>query len=334
MNTFGEHFSFTSFGESHGRAIGGVLDGVPAGIQIDMALIRQELDRRAGRIMIGANDCSAHKDPQHNGVSPRAMRETDEVEWLSGVIDGITLGTPIAFIIRNRDARSEDYDWLKETYRIGHADRTYQEKYGIRDHRGGGRASARETASRVVAGAVARQLLTGKGITIQAEVVQVGAETNPVKWDAYLAEVRAKGDSIGGVVRCTITGVPVGVGEPIFDKLQSHLAFAMMSINGCKGFDYGSGFEHIEKTGSEMYLTDNQRLISGGIAGGISDGTPIIFRCVFKPTASCRKTLEAVYEGEEGMKVGRHDACIALRAVPVVEAMAALTIMDCIKNNQ
>ena len=334
MNTFGEHFSFTSFGESHGRAIGGVLDGVPAGIQIDMALIRQELDRRAGRIMIGANDCSAHKDPQHNGVSPRAMRETDEVEWLSGVMDGITLGTPIAFIIRNRDARSEDYDWLKETYRIGHADRTYQEKYGIRDHRGGGRASARETASRVVAGAVARQLLANKGIAIQAEVVQVGAETNPELWDAYLTEVRANGDSIGGIVRCTITGVPVGVGEPIFDKLQSHLAFAMMSINGCKGFDYGSGFEHIEKTGSEMYLTDNQRLISGGIAGGISDGTPIIFRCVFKPTASSRKTLEAVYEGEVGLKVGRHDACIALRAVPVVEAMAAMTIMDWMEDNQ
>ena len=334
MNTFGEHFSFTSFGESHGRAIGGVLDGVPAGIQIDMALIRQELDRRAGRIMTGANDCSAHKDPQHNGVSPRAMRETDEVEWLSGVIDGVTLGTPIAFIIRNRDARSEDYDWLKETYRIGHADRTYQEKYGIRDYRGGGRASARETASRVVAGAVARQLLANKGIAIQAEVVQVGAETNPELWDAYLTEVRANGDSIGGIVRCTITGVPMGVGEPIFDKLQSHLAFAMMSINGCKGFDYGSGFEHIEKIGSEMYLTGNQQFISGGIAGGISDGSPIIFRCVFKPTASSRKTLEAVYEGEVGLKVGRHDACIALRAVPVVEAMAAMTIMDCIEDNQ
>lgn len=334
MNTFGEHFSFTSFGESHGRAIGGVLDGVPAGIQIDMKLIRQELDRRAGRILMGADDSSTHKKSNDNGVSPRALRETDEVEWLSGVIDGVTLGTPIAFIIRNRDARSEDYDWLKETYRIGHADRTYQEKYGIRDHRGGGRASARETASRVVAGAVARQLLANKGIAIQAEVVQVGAETNPELWDAYLTEVRANGDSIGGIVRCTITGVPVGVGEPIFDKLQSHLAFAMMSINGCKGFDYGSGFEHIEKTGSEMYLTDNQRLISGGIAGGISDGTPIIFRCVFKPTASSRKALEAVYEGEVGLKVGRHDACIALRAVPVVEAMAAMTIMDWMEDNQ
>lgn len=334
MNTFGEHFSFTSFGESHGRAIGGVLDGVPAGIQIDMKLIRQELDRRAGRTLIDKDNDSALKKSKDNGISPRAMREADEVEWLSGVIDGVTLGTPIAFIIRNHDARSEDYDWLKNTYRIGHADRTYQEKYGIRDHRGGGRASARETASRVVAGAMARQLLTEKGITIQAEVVQVGAETNPVKWDAYLAEVRANGDSIGGIVRCNITGVPVGIGEPIFDKLQSHLAFAMMSINGCKGFDYGSGFEHIEKTGSEMYLTDNQQLISGGIAGGISDGTPITFRCVFKPTASNRKTLEAIHEGEEGLKVGRHDACIALRAVPVVEAMAALTIIDWIENDQ
>ena len=334
MNTFGEHFSFTSFGESHGRAIGGVLDGVPAGIQIDMKLIRQELDRRAGRTLIDKDNDSALKKSKDNGISPRAMREADEVEWLSGVIDGVTLGTPIAFIIRNHDARSEDYDWLKNTYRIGHADRTYQEKYGIRDHRGGGRASARETASRVVAGALARQLLNAKGITIHAEVVQVGAETNPEKWDTYIAEVRANGDSIGGIVRCNITGVPVGIGEPIFDKLQSHLAFAMMSINGCKGFDYGSGFEHIEKTGSEMYLTDNQQLISGGIAGGISDGTPIIFRCVFKPTASNRKTLEAIHEGEEGLKVGRHDACIALRAVPVVEAMAALTIIDWIENNQ
>ena len=334
MNTLGKNFVFTSFGESHGRAIGGVLDGVPAGIQIDMKLIRQELDRRAGRTLLESTNSDALKKSTDNGISPRAMREADEVEWLSGVINGVTLGTPIAFIIRNRDARSEDYDWLKNTYRIGHADRTYQEKYGIRDYRGGGRASARETASRVVAGAVARQLLTEKGITIHAEVVQVGAETDPEKWNTYIAKVRANGDSIGGIVRCNITGVPVGVGEPIFDKLQSHLAFAMMSINGCKGFDYGSGFEHIDKTGSEMYLTGNQQLISGGIAGGISNGTPITFRCVFKPTASNRKTLEAIHEGEEGLKVGRHDACIALRAVPVVEAMAALTIIDWIENNQ
>ena len=346
MNTFGEKFSFTSFGESHGRAIGGVLDGVPAGLHIDMEMIRHELDRRAGRgevkgerLRAPQNATSVFGDPAKvkgeeakGGVSPRAVREADEVEWLSGVMDGVTLGTPIAFIIRNKDARPEDYEWLRHSYRIGHADRVYQEKYGIRDHRGGGRASARETAARVVAGSIAKQLLAEKNIHIEAKLVQVGEETNAERFAAYIAAIQQDGDSIGGIVECTITGVPAGIGEPIFDKLQAQLAFAIMSINACKGFEYGSGFEGVNKKGSEMYLSEDTRLISGGIAGGISDGTPIVFRCVFKPTASSKKTFEARGEearGDEAMRrEGRHDACVAVRAVPVVEAMAALVIAD------
>jgi chorismate synthase len=326
MNTLGKNFVFTSFGESHGRAVGGVLDGVPAGVRIDMDMIRQALDRRAGRVKVKGERLEVK-----GTVSPRALREGDEVEWLSGVMDGVTLGTPIAFIIRNKDARPEDYEWLKHSYRIGHADRTYQEKYGIRDHRGGGRASARETASRVVAGSVAQQLLKEKGVEIQAKLVQVGEEKNPERFNEYITTIQRDGDSIGGIVECTIIGLPIGVGEPIFDKLQSHLAFAMMSINGCKGFEYGSGFEGVNLKGSEMYLSENHTLISGGMAGGISDGTPVVFRCVFKPTASNRKTFEAIRrEGDEakGKSIGRHDACIAVRAVAVVEAMAALVVQD------
>ena len=358
MNTLGESFVFTSFGESHGKAIGGVLDGVPAGVHINLDMIRRQLDRRAGRL-IEDNSNFLIQDSKLP-TSPRAQREKDEVEWLSGVIDGVTLGTPIAFIIRNQDARPEDYEWLKHSYRIGHADRTYQEKYGIRDHRGGGRASARETASRVVAGSVAQQLLKEKGVEIQAKLVQVGEEKNPELFEEYIAAIQREGDSIGGIVECVITGLPVGIGEPIFDKLQSHLAFAMMSINGCKGFEYGSGFEGISLKGSEMYLSENHTLISGGIAGGISDGTPVVFRCVFKPTASNRKTFEVLcsevlispessndysqanvqeFRSSEDnnskfliqhskLPLGRHDACIAVRAVAVVEAMAALVLQD------
>ena len=330
MNALGKNLVFTSFGESHGKAIGGVLDGVPAGVHIDMDMIREALDKRAGRVKVKGERLEVK-----GTVSPRALHEGDEVEWLSGVLDGVTLGTPIAFIIRNKDARPEDYEWLKHSYRIGHADRTYQEKYGIRDHRGGGRASARETASRVVAGSVAQQLLKEKGVEIQAKLVQVGEEKNPERFNEYIAAIQRDGDSIGGIVECVITGLPVGVGEPIFDKLQSHLAFAMMSINGCKGFEYGSGFEGVNLKGSEMYLSENHTLISGGVAGGISDGTPVVFRCVFKPTASCRKTFEKAYphplpegKGEDKKIVGRHDACIAVRAAAVVEAMAALVLQD------
>lgn len=348
MNTIGKNFVFTSFGESHGRAIGGVLDGVPAGLRINLNMIREALDRRAGRV-VGDSSTALLLDSQLS-TSPRAKRETDQVEWLSGVLDGITLGTPIAFIIRNADARPEDYEWLKHNYRPGHADQTYQKKYGIRDHRGGGRASARETASRVVAGTLAQQLLAEKGIQISAQLIQVGAETNPDNFAQYIADIQKDGDSIGGVVECTITGLPAGLGEPIFDKLQSHLAYAMMSINACKGFEYGSGFSGVALRGSEMYLSQDAQLISGGIAGGISDGNPIVFRCVFKPTATNRKTLEAlcaevqkvqeVSSSEEinstfniqnsKFPLGRHDACVAVRAVVVVEAMAALVLQDLI----
>ncbi len=322
MNTLGESFVFTSFGESHGKAIGGVLDGVPAGISIDFDMIRRQLDRRAGRTT---------EDNSKLPTSPRATREMDEIEWLSGVLDGVTLGTPIAFIIRNKDARPEDYEWLKHSFRLGHADRTYQAKYGIRDYRGGGRASARETASRVVAGTIAQQLLAERDIQISAQLIQVGEKTDPAHFQEYIEQIRQAGDSIGGIIECTITGLPVGVGEPIFDKLQSHLAFAMMSINACKGFEYGSGFSGVTLKGSEMYLSDNQQLISGGIAGGISDGSPITFRCVVKPTASNRQTFEAIRRKSDkarGKNIGRHDACVAVRAVAVVEAMTALVVQD------
>ena len=307
-NSFGDKWTFTSFGESHGAAIGGVLDGVPAGLNIDFSLFRQELERRAGKGVVG--------------VSARATHEPDEVEWLSGVIkadgertkgeDLVTLGTPIAFIIRNKDTRPEDYEWLKHNYRVGHADRTYEQKYGIRDWRGGGRASARETAGRVVAGCIAKQALQLKGIRIHASLVQVGAETNPEKFADTIAAYQRDGDSIGGIVECRIQGLPAGTGEPIFHKLQAELAFAVMSINACKGFEYGTGFGGVTQSGSAI------NHISGGIAGGISDGTEVVFRCVFKPTPSTPKA---------GVK-GRHDACVATRAVPIVEAMTALTLIN------
>ena len=298
MNAFGEKWTFTSFGESHGAAIGGVLDGIPAGLHIDMAMIRDQLLRRAGKGMAGA--------------SSRAQNEPDEVEWLSGVMDGVTLGTPVAFLIRNKDARPEDYEWLKHTYRVGHADKVYELKYGIRDWRGGGRASARETAARVVAGCIAKQELANKGITIHAELIQVGAETNPEKFAETIAAYQQDGDSIGGIVECRINGLPVGTGEPIFNKLQAELAFAILSINSCKGFEYGTGFGGVTQPGSVI------NAVSGGIAGGISDGSEVVFRCVFKPTPSTPKA---------GVK-GRHDACVATRAVPVVEAMTALALVQ------
>ena len=298
MNVFGDSWTFTSFGESHGAAIGGVLDGVPAGLHIDFDLIRNELERRAGKGIVGA--------------SQRAQHEPDEVEWLSGVLDGVTLGTPIAFIIRNKDARPEDYEYLKHTYRIGHADKVYELKYGIRDYRGGGRASARETAARVVAGSIAKQELAQRGVSVRAQLVQVGAETNPDRFAETIAAYQREGDSIGGIVECRISGLPAGTGEPIFDKLQAHLAYAVMSINACKGFEYGTGFGGVTQPGSAI------NHISGGISGGISDGSDIIFRCVFKPTPSTPKA---------GVK-GRHDACVAVRAVPVVEAMTALSLVQ------
>ena len=322
MNSFGDKFVFTSFGESHSAAIGGVLDGVPAGLHIDLDLIIANLDRRAGRgqqsavsgqqSTVSSQQSAVSSQQSAVGSSARAAHEPDEVEWLSGVLDGVTLGTPIAFLIRNKDARPEDYEALKHTFRQGHADSTYAAKYGIRDWRGGGRASARETAARVVAGSIAQQLLTERGITIKAQLVQVGNETRAEHFGEVIKNYRAEGDSIGGIIACEVTGLPMGLGEPIFDKLQAHLAYAMLSINACKGFDYGSGFEGVSLPGSIA----NQQ--SGGMLGGISDGTTVHFRCVFKPTPSTPKA---------GIK-GRHDSCVAVRAVPVVKAMTALVLMN------
>ncbi len=324
MNSIGDTFVFTSFGESHSAAIGGVLDGVPAGLHINFNMIREALDRRAGRQSLSG------------GVSPRALREADEIEWLSGVMDGVTLGTPIAFLIRNRDARPEDYEALKHSFRPAHADSTYEAKYGIRDWRGGGRASARETAARVVAGNIAAQMLAERGITIKAQLVQVGAETNAERFSEVIRRYQTEGDSIGGIIRCEVTGLPAGLGEPIFDKMQAHLAYAIMSINACKGFDYGSGFAGVSEPGS---VANRQ---SGGLLGGITDGTTLSFRCVFKPTPTTPKALKQMQNeayplpisegtGEDisgKLTVGRHDACVAVRAVPVVEAMTALVIAN------
>ena len=329
-NTFGDKWSFTSFGESHGAAVGGVLDGVPAGLHIDLDMIREELARRAGKSQI-SNLKSQISNPTPS-VSPRALREPDEVEWLSGVMKSdqvtkdqglITLGTPIAFIIRNKDARPEDYEWLKHSYRTGHADKVYELKYGIRDWRGGGRASARETAARVVAGCIAKQHLAAKGVCIHARLVQVGSETDPARFAETIADYQRQGDSIGGIVECTVTGLPAGTGEPLFHKLQAELAFAVMSINACKGFEYGTGFAGVTQPGSAI------NHLSGGIAGGISDGTPLTFRAVFKPTPTTPKALAKV-QGDDVpcTKVGRHDPCVAVRAVPVVEAMTALALVN------
>lgn len=321
MNTFGSKWSFTSFGESHGAAIGGVLDGVPAGLTIDMNLIRTELDKRAGRTQNGLEQDFSKTQVR---VSVRAKNEPDEVEWLSGVLNGVTLGTPIAFLIRNKDARPEDYEYLKHTYRVGHADKVYEQKYGIRDYRGGGRASARETAARVVAGCLAKQELATKGVCVNARLIQVGAETDPAKFAETIAAYQREGDSIGGIIECRINGLPVGTGEPIFNKLQAELAFAVMSINACKGFEYGTGFEGVTQPGSAI------NHLSGGIAGGISDGSEITFRCVFKPTPTTKKALDELLNSQmvNGQIVHRSDPCVAVRAVPVVEAMTALALVQ------
>ena len=331
MNSFGDTFVFTSFGESHSAAIGGVLDGVPAGLHINFDMIREALDRRAGRHQTS----NIKHQTSTCGVSPRALREADEIEWLSGVIctdrtdktdkqEYVTIGTPIAFLIRNRDARPEDYEALKHSFRPAHADSTYEAKYGIRDWRGGGRASARETAARVVAGNIAAQMLAERGITIKAQLVQVGGETNAERFSEVIRRYQTEGDSIGGIIRCEVTGLPAGLGEPIFDKLQAHLAYAIMSINACKGFDYGSGFAGVSEPGS---VANRQ---SGGLLGGITDGTTLSFRCVFKPTPTTPKALKQM-QNEQMVNekiVNRSDACVAVRAVPVVEAMTALVLAN------
>lgn len=346
-NSIGKLFTFTSFGESHGKGIGGVVDGCPAGIELDETFIQQELDRR--------------KPGQSKIATPR--KEDDKVEFLSGIFEGQTTGTPIAFIIWNQNQHSKDYDHLKEVYRPSHADYTYQQKYGIRDYRGGGRSSARETASRVVAGAIAKLVLKKIGVEITAYTSQVGhiamtqqpesvdlslIESNIVrcpqpeiaeKMIDYITSLKKEGDSIGGIISCVIKGAPVGWGEPVFDKLHARLASAMLSINASHGFDYGRGFEGVSKKGSEMndsFVVSGDKVStktnnSGGIQGGISNGEDIFFRVLFKPVATISKkqdTVDTALNEIELQARGRHDPCVLPRAVPIVEAMAAMTLLD------
>ena len=341
-NTFGNLFKLSTFGESHGVAIGGVLDGCPPGIELDLDAIQNELNRR--------------KPGQSAIVTQR--KEPDTVEFFSGIFEGKTSGTPIGFAIHNTNQKSGDYSHIKDSYRPSHADYVYDQKYGVRDYRGGGRSSARETASRVVAGAIAKQFLSN--IKINAFVSQVGdlklakdyedldftlIESNPVrcpdpdtasKMEAYIKEVRKEGDTIGGIITCVIQNVPIGLGEPVFDKLHAEIGKAMLSINAVKGFEYGSGFEGIKMKGSEhndQYNADGSTKTnhSGGIQGGISNGMDIYFNVAFKPVATVIQAYDTI--DKDGNKVttkgkGRHDPCVVPRAVPIVEAMAALVLAD------
>ena len=342
-STFGTLFRLSTFGESHGTAIGGVIDGVPSNILIDLEKIQLELDRR--------------KPGQSAIVTQR--KEADTVQFLSGIFEGKTTGAPIGFIIPNEDQKSGDYEHLKEAYRPSHADFTFDKKYGIRDYRGGGRSSARETASRVVAGAIAKQILDSLGIEFSTYVDQVGSirlsdsafflmdaiESNPVRcpdlktaerMEELIREVRKEGDTIGGCVKCMIINVPVGLGEPVFDKLHAELGKAMFSINAVKGVEFGSGFSAVEMRGSEhndLFNADSTTKTnhSSGIQGGISNGMPIEFRVAFKPVATLIKTQSTINSKGENLELegkGRHDACVVPRAVPIVEAMAAIVILD------
>ena len=315
MNTFGNNFRLTTFGESHGVAVGGVIDGCPAGLAINFDFVNSDLARRRGSLDFGASE--------------RAVTETDTIEWLSGLLDGITLGTPIAFIVRNTAQHSDDYSRLEQVFRPGHADLSYLLKYGIRDHRGGGRASARETVARVVAGTIAKQILMQRGITIDARVTQVADVNDPSLFQQVIRQARQQGDSIGGIVEVVIHGLPAGVGEPVFDKLQALLAHAMMSIPAAKGFEYGEGFGETLLRGSEC----NQ--LRDGIAGGISTGDDIRLRVAFKPTPSISIPQQMQVADEKGNLTtktlslnGRFDTCVALRAPVITEAMAALTIVN------
>lgn len=346
-NTFGTHFRVTTFGESHGPGIGVVIDGCPAGLELDMAMIHYEMDRRRP----GQSALVTQRD------------EADEIEWLAGVYNNTTTGAPIALFIRNKDARSKDYDDLEKVYRPSHADYTYAMKYGLRDHRGGGRSSARETAARVAAGAIARQLLALSGIRIQAYVQRVHTisfDPAPQWWEPkriedskvrcpnirvsqkmeqVIAEAKVDGDSLGGIIVGYADGLAAGLGAPVFDRLEADLAKAMLSINACKGFDIGSGFSGAELKGSahndpfevtEGHITTKGNN-SGGVQGGISNGMPIYFRCAFKPTSTIGKPQNTVNTAGERVTMqakGRHDPCVLPRAVPIVEAMTALVIAD------
>lgn len=326
MNTFGRNIRLTTFGESHGKAMGGILDGIPGGVRLSMDVILHETARR--------------RPGQSHLVTAR--NEKDIPEFLSGLSeDMVTLGTPIGFIVRNTDQHSHDYDEMASFYRPNHADFTYDVRYGIRDPRGGGRASARETLNWVIGGAIVRQLPCMKNVSIAAKILSIGGfQGSPEDMAKVVEDAMKEGNSVGGVVECVISGVPAGVGSPVFGKLHARLAEAMMSINAAKGFEYGDGFaaafsrgtEHADiftaKDGKITTLTNH----SGGIQGGISNGNDIIFRVAFKPTPTLLRDVPtvdkdgnpAIFKGK-----GRHDPCVALRAVPVVEAMAALTIADC-----
>ena len=313
MNTIGHIFKLTTFGESHGTAIGGVVDGCPSQLKLDFDLIDNELLRR--------------KTAQSATASQR--NEPDKVEWLSGLLDGVTLGTPIAFMARNEDARPEDYETLKDVYRPSHADFTYEQKYGLRDWRGGGRASVRTTLPIVVAGAIAKQILKGQGVQVVAEVTSMG--------DAEQA--RNEGDTVGGVVECRITGVPAGWGEPMFGKFSAELAHAMFCLPAVKGFEIGDGFALPQMKGSEAndtFINRDGRIItstnhSGGIQGGITNGNDIVFRVAFKPIPSLAQPQQTVNRAGEPCEItvkGRHDVCALPRAVVLVEALAAMVTVD------
>lgn len=341
-NSFGQLFRLTTFGESHGKALGGVLDGCPAGLELDVGAIQQDLDRR--------------RPGQSAIVTQR--KEPDTVEFYSGLFEGKTTGTPIGFAIHNANQKSKDYSHIKDSYRPSHADYVYDKKYGFRDYRGGGRSSARETASRVVAGGIAKQFL--KDVQINAFVSQVGEiklgkpynevdfgliESNPVRcpdpakateMEEYIKSIKKQGDTIGGVITCVAQNVPIGLGEPVFDKLHAELGKAMLSINAVKGFEYGSGFAGVAMKGSEHndgFNSDGTTKTnnSGGIQGGISNGMDIYFNVAFKPVATVLQGYETI--DKEGNQVkthgkGRHDPCVVPRAVPIVEAMTALVLAD------
>ncbi|MEE1175220.1 MAG: chorismate synthase [Paludibacteraceae bacterium] len=323
MNTFGTLFRLTCFGESHGVALGGVIDGCPAGVQIDEDYIQQQLDRRR---------------PGQSELTT-ARKEADKVQFLSGIFEGKTTGTPIGFIIANTNQHSSDYANVQDAFRPSHADYTYTAKYGFRDYRGGGRSSARETACWVVAGAVAQLLLRQSGLSVQitASITEVGGSTDI---ESTILQAKQAGDTVGGIISCTITGVPAGWGEPVFDKLQAKLAAAMLSINAAKGFDYGMGFDMVAKRGSQVndiFETDaDGRVItrtnySGGIQGGISNGMPIYFRVAFKPVATLMQPQDTIDAQGNPIRLqvkGRHDACVLPRALPIVESMAALVLAD------
>lgn len=347
-NSFGKLFKLTTFGESHGKAIGGIIDGCPAGIKLDFHAIQYELDRR--------------KPGQSKIVTQR--KEPDSVEFLSGIFEEQTTGTPIGFIIKNSDQKSKDYSHIKDVYRPSHADYTYDKKYGIRDYRGGGRSSARETACRVVAGAIAKQFLNSITINaftssvgdifidkpyedldfsqIESNIIRCPDETTAKKMIAKVEAIKKQGDTIGGTITCVLKGVPVGLGEPVFDKLHAELGKAMLSINAVKGFEYGSGFCGAKMKGSEhndLFNGDGSTKtnLSGGIQGGISNGMDIYFRVAFKPVATTlqkQNTVNAKGEIVEMQGKGRHDPCVVPRAVPIVEAMAALVLADCVLLNR